>query len=298
MESKIIKDTDNYLDKIEKKKKYCYINKGLWEYRIANFCFVKDMLSVIIWCVDCGCIPIVNVFPEREEKSYYSSNESLWDMFFEQPLLERISSTRKYKICPIIISPIRARFDDVKDKNKIKFWNKMLNLFVRFRTDIIDYFENEYDALINGKSVVACVLRSTDYTKTRPKNHPIQPTVQETINKLHTVIRKYDIEYIYLATEDYNIAQLLKREFSNKVIENKRYYFNQQFDDEDMQRVSQVHFDRENDAFLRMLEYMSSINLVSKCDYLVTGLSGGSEMAIYRNGNHYKYSYIFDKGVY
>ena len=47
-----------------------------------------------------------------------------------------------------------------------------------------------------------------------------------------------------------------------------------------------------------MIEYMSSIDLVSKCDYLVTGLCGGSQMAIYRNGNTYKYSYIFDKGVY
>lgn len=152
--------------------------------------------------------------------------------------------------------------------------------------------------MILGKSVVACVLRSTDYTKTKPKSHPIQPTLEEVFEKIHNVMDEFNVEYIYIATEDKLIADRFHEEFPNKVIENKRHYFNEKFDENNLERVSQVHFNRENDDYLKMLEYMSSINIVSKCDYLVTELSGGSEMAIYRNGNRYKYSYIFDKGVY
>ena len=73
------------------------------------------------------------------------------------------------------------------------------------------------------------------------------------------------------------------------VIENKRRYFNEKYEQENLSVISQVHFERENDDYLKMLEYMSSMNIVNKCEYLVTGLSGGSEMAIYRNGNTYKY---------
>ena len=114
----------------------------------------------------------------------------------------------------------------------------------------------------------------------------------------HNILDEFNVEYIYIATEDKLIADRFHEEFPNKVIENKRHYFNEKFDENNLERLSQVHFNRENDDYLKMLEYMSSINIVSKCDYLVTGLSGGSEMAIYRNGNRYKYSYIFDKGVY
>ena len=156
----------------------------------------------------------------------------------------------------------------------------------------------KYDQLIKGKKVVACVLRSTDYTKLRPSGHPIQPSLEEVFTKLHEVMGNYRIDYVYLATEDYYIADAFKKEFSNRVIENKRHYYNEQYDSENLVMVSQVHFDRDNDDYLKMLEYISSINLVSKCDYLVTGLNGGSEMAIYRNGNQYKYVYVFDKGVY
>ena len=153
-------------------------------------------------------------------------------------------------------------------------------------------------ALIKGRKVVACVLRSTDYTKLRPKSHPIQPSVEETFAKLHEIMGKFEIEYVYLATEDLYIAEAFRKEFPNRVIENERRYFNEQYNAENFEMVSQVHSDRENDDYLKMLEYMSSINLVSKCEYLVTGLNGGSEMAIYRNGNQYKYAYVFDKGVY
>ena len=172
----------------------------------------------------------------------------------------------------------------------------MLSLFVKYNSDTQSYFEDE-NHLIENKRVVGCVLRSTDYIKLRPSEHPIQPSLEETFDKLHLVMAEYKIDYVYLATEDYLIADAFKKEFPNRVIENKRHYFNDNFEKNALDRISQVHFERENDDYLKM-EYISSINIVSRCDCLVTGLNGGSEMAIYRNGNQYKYMYVFDKGVY
>ncbi len=174
----------------------------------------------------------------------------------------------------------------------------MLNHFAKYNKKTLEYFDSEYNKLIKGKKTVACVLRSTDYTKLQPKGHPIQPSNEEVFDKIREVMNRFGIDYIYLATEDKKIADAFKEEFPNRIIENKRRYLNEKYDEEDLSLVSQVHFNRENDDYLKMLEYFSSMNLVSKCDYLVTGLSGGSEMAIYRNGNRYEYSYIFDKGVY
>lgn len=296
--SELFLDTKNYLKNKEYTNKLCLIKSGTWEYQLANFCFVKDMLESIIWSVESGYIPVVDIYPKNSK--YYSGDTRLWDMFFKQPkhnLMNTLQVSDKL-VCPIKKTPIRAKFTDVQNPTMVEFWHNILDEFGVYNDEVQEYFDNEYNNLILGKSVVACVLRSTDYTKTKPKSHPIQPTLEEVFEKIHNVMDEFNVEYIYIATEDKLIADRFHEEFPNKVIENKRHYFNEKFDENNLERVSQVHFNRENDDYLKMLEYMSSINIVSKCDYLVTGLSGGSEMAIYRNGNRYKYSYIFDKGVY
>ena len=296
--SLLIKDKETYLMRLRLNQKFMLIKRGLWGYKIANFCFVKDMLANIIWCVEQGYIPIIDIYPPKE--GYYTVNtQPMWNLFYHQPLqYEDTCKVTKAEICPIVTSGVHPRFSDARNPEKIKFWHDMLETFVVYNESTTAYFKDEYERLIKGKQVVACVLRSTDYTKLRPTGHPIQPSIEEVFKKLHEVMDNYGIDYVYLATEDYHIADAFKKEFPNRVIENKRHYYNEQYDNENLVMVSQVHFDRENDDYLKMLEYMSSINLVSKCDYLVTGLSGGSEMAIYRNGNQYKYAYVFDKGLY
>lgn len=297
-ESPLINDTDNYINKVKKKNKYCLIKRGVWEYKIANFCFVKDMLSLILWCLDSGYLPIVSCYP-HESQEYYKDDVSLWDMFYFQPFTKKnVSNITVTEECPIQVSSIHPSFSDCYNKEMISFWNKIFNRFVKYNNEVSKYIDAEYNKLVKGKKVVACVMRSTDYTKTKPTGHPKQPSIDEVFCKLDSVMDEYGIDYIYLATEDGNIADEFKKKFPGKIIENKRRYFNEIFDNINADRISAVHFDRENDNYLKMIEYMSSIDLVSKCDYLVTGLCGGSQMAIYRNGNTYKYSYIFDKGVY
>lgn len=295
--SQLINNKNDLFSRLYRNQQYMYIKKGLWDYRLSNFCFVKDMLANIIWCVERGYIPVVDIYPPAD--AHYSGLQNLWELFYWQPLSKTPSKIAdNLPLCLIASSPIRPSFDDAKNTEKIAFWHDMLETFVVYNEKTQSYLDSEYNSLLKGKRVVACVLRSTDYTKLKSKGHPIQPTIEETFNKLHEVMERYLIDYIYLATEDYRIADAFKKEFPNQVLENNRHYFNEQFDNNNYQWVSQVHFDRENDDYLKMLEYISSINLVSKCDYLVTGLNGGSEMAIYRNGNQYKYAYVFDKGVY
>lgn len=296
--SKVINCPEKHLSKVREKGKYCFIENGTWDYRIVNFCFVKNMLSDIIWCIERGYIPVVRL--TAPEKSNYSENKYLWEMFFEQPLSDcggkKVKAPRV--ICPIIASSIIPKFSDARIPQKVEQWSILLDLFVKYNKNSLDYFNSEIKELIKNKHVIACVLRSTDYTKLKPKGHPIQPTNQEVFDKIREVMLKYPVDAIYIATEDYNIAEAFKKEFPGMIIENKRKYFNEKYEDGGCSHISQVHFERENDDYLKMLEYMSSMNIVSNCEYLVTGLSGGSEMAIYRNGNKYKYSYIFDKGVY
>lgn len=297
-ESELVNDFDNYIGKIEKSKKYCIINQGEWAYRICNFCFVKDMISLMIWCMESGYKPIINILPSSD---YYEEKSNLWEMFFEQPFGKGADEigTEKCRVCPIPTYAVKIGMYDVLDDKKFSIWNKIIGRLVIPNSKTQGYFDEEYNRILKGKRTVGCVVRGTDYTKLKPKGHPKQPEIDELKDKLKSYIDTGKYEYIYLATEEKKISDMIKDAFPGVVLENKRQYFDEQyFGNKDSDMVSKVHFDRENDDYLKMLEYMSSINLVSKCNALVTGLCGGSEMAVYWNSAKYEDKYVFDKGKY
>ena len=101
---------------------------------------------------------------------------------------------------------------------------------------------------------------------------------------------------IYIATEESRFTSQIKKVLGDIVIENKRiydvYWSSNSKDYTDIFKIMHI------DGFAHSLQYISSLNLVSKCDSLVAGLCGRSELAIFMNGNTYRTCYLFDKGVY
>lgn len=188
---------------------------------------------------------------------------------------------------------------DAYDDLKIKIWHKLFENLIVSNESTQQYFDKEYNEIIKDKRVLGCVVRGTDYTKLKLKGHPKQPDIDELVEKLMHFSKNGNYDYIYLATEEKRIADAIKKRFPGKVLENRRNYFDEKyFSNKNSDMVSKVQFDRDNDDYLKMLEYMSSINLVSKCDSLVSGLCGGSEIAIYWNGLNYNEKFLFDKGLY
>lgn len=257
-------------------------------------------MSLIIWCLENGYKPLIDIQPNSE---YYKEKGNLWEKMFIQPFganLEQVKKSGNYIVCPINNFTIKMSMYDVHKPEMVKLWHRLITKFMVFNTCCESYLQNEYDSILAGKRVVACVLRGTDYTRTKPKGHPKQPTPEEVFEKLDVVMKENNLDYIYLATEEKAIADKFKQYYSDKILENKRMYFDEKYflDSDKSKLISGVHFDRRDDDFLKSLEYFSSINLVSKSDVLVSGLSGGSEMAMYLNGGKYEYFYFFDKGKY
>lgn len=299
-DSPLIKNFEECCEKAEKSNKYCLIKQGSLEYKVVNFCFVREMVANIIWCLERGYKPLIDI-----DSSYgnYKVKSNLWEKIYIQPFGENLEEIKsKYKddieICPVKLHCVFPGFQDVRDSKKIEFWNKIYKKFVVYNEFCQDYIDQEFETILKGKKCLACLIRGTDYIKIKPRLHPIQPTVDEVIEKLKQVMSEQKLEYIYLATEEKKIADMVKKEFGDVVLENKRKYFDEIYDKGDIRTVAHVNFDREDDDFWKMLEYMSSIDLLSKCDSIVAGVCGGSEAAVYFNGNKYKVMYLFDKGVY
>lgn len=295
--SKVYLDFEGSIDKLKNSNKYCVIREGNWSYKVINFCFVREMLSNIIWSIENGYIPVIDVYPDKS--GVYKSNSNLWEKMFLQPFGKSFDDIKDkdYIICPVK-SYVYSSVFDVFELNKLDFWSRIVERFLLFNNNCKKYIDDETDSIVTGKKVLACLGRGTDYTDTKPKGHPVQPSIEELLNKSEEFINKYTYEYIYLATEEKRIADAFKGRFYGKILENNRNYYDADYEQSSFNRISQVNFGREDDDFLKSLEYFSSINILAHCDSLVAGLCGGSEFAVYFNGNKYRECYLFDKGRY
>lgn len=64
------------------------------------------------------------------------------------------------------------------------------------------------------------------------------------------------------------------------------------------QYLASIRTNRKNDKYLKGLEYLANIYLLTKCDSIITPIVGGGLGAIRINGNKYHHKYIFDLGEY
>ena len=54
-------------------------------------------------------------------------------------------------------------------------------------------------------TTVGVYLRGTDYIDLKPSGHPVQPTVEQAMLVIDEYTRKYNVDSIFLVTEDVRI---------------------------------------------------------------------------------------------
>lgn len=112
------------------------------------------------------------------------------------------------------------------------------------------------------------------------------------------MLRKYKYEYIYLATESECIENKFREAFPGMILINKRSYYDKAMQQNGSKWITDVHFERKNDEYLKGIEYLSSLYILSRCKALVGGNCTGTRIAIFLNDRAYERVYIFDRGLY
>ena len=138
------------------------------------------------------------------------------------------------------------------------------------------------------------LARGTDYTALKPYKHPVQPEPMQIIDKAKELMQEHNCQYIYLATEDSKIFNLFRGQFGENLLsmDVERYK-----DTGNKKFITQVESDRQNDRYLKGLEYLTTIELLARCNGLVAGRAGGS-VAARVISDSYEFSYFFDLGNY
>ena len=277
-------------EEVRSYRKVMRIRKGYYDYDFFNVCFLNNVLALCLKAVSEGYIPRVEILN--------ASGENIWEKFFEQPYADL--PTQDLEVMDYDEKALEAFpwWDDIYIPGQRKQYELLYARFARLNAQTHDYAKQEAENLLQGRKVLGVLCRGTDYTATRPKEHPVQPEPTQIMERVREVYRQGGYDHIYLATEDGEYDRLFRKEYGDRLLINKRNYYDQVFSDQNLKRIIHVHFDRKDDDYLKGLEYISSLQILAHCDGLVAGNCGGTQAAVLWNGDRYREAHVFDAGEY
>lgn len=262
--------------------------------KVGLFSLVMTTLGHIKYAVDKGYIPIVDLF----HNSLNDQEHNVWELYFGQPCgytLDDIKYSKNIILGNGIIDN-RIPYPGANiayNIEELQKWKSVVEKYLILNKNIQDETNKLINELFCDKKVLGVLMRGTDYVNTRPSKHPVQPTVAQVMNKIDEVLSKYECDFIYLVTEDERIFQQLKEKYGEKILSlNMKRYTTK-----GNQNINDVRAKSEKNVVLPDKQYLISILLLARCNYLVAGNAGGTQGALLFNKD-YEYQYVYDLGVY
>lgn len=270
---------------------------GLGSYIVTNIRYIDRAIRNNI-------IPVIDM--KNYDNAYHVDatigKKNVWEYYFEQPYvkfgLNEVYKSKNVRLTDIRLVPPKDNEPDFtmeffENNEAVCYYRSIAHNYIRLNENTKRLIDEQYNKIIgNDDYVLGVVLRGTDYTWSKPKNHPIQPSVDECIQKCKEVMREKGCNKVFLATEDKTIFNAFIDEFGQKCVTNDK-----RFVDYVGGGINGYTFDRSNDGYLRGLEYLTTMIILAKCDCLVAGRCGASVVATLLS-DKYDFAYYFDLGVY
>ena len=264
------------------------------------FSYYRTVLSGIVKAISGGMIPIVDMQSTENIiiENNYINKINAWEYFFYQPMGYSLADVQHAKNVVLSNSseniknePDSFIFDNVDSLN---FWRENAHKWIRIKKEWVQKVNNKYMALSGGKPMLGVLMRGTDYMTMKPYNHPIQPRVNDVINKCKSFIDTHEHCYrIFLATEDIDIYKTFHNVFGDKMVVNQSLYF----ESKEKEWISDIIQNSHISLVKKNKEYFEAIMILSMCPYIIGGRTGGMIGAMLMS-NGYDYQYIYNLGVY
>lgn len=165
-----------------------------------------------------------------------------------------------------------------------------------FSAKIQNRLKREEEVLFKDKGRVLGVLaRGTDMIYLKPDNHFIPYGTEGFVAHIKQKMKEMGFRYLYLATEDLDILEQFQSVFKGELLFSKQQRLRNTGD----KMLMDIKFDREDDGYLRGLEYSTVIYMLSRCDSLIANCNcGGVLGALILSGDQYRQMEVLDAGVY
>jgi len=271
---------------------------------------------------------------QYEESCLYHEKDQVgdvnaWELFFEQPTKFKLKDVLISKNIILSTNKVEGAFDLniqylLKNKNNLNSWIEITDKFLRYNKKTSNYLESNYKNYIPKNKKVLGVSVRAGYIKGKYKGHPVQPGIEELIDRVKRCFTKYNYDLVFLSVEDYEVVHKFKEEFNEKLLVVKRPrlndvnfnisknsdFNNKLYKKESKNTVEEsslenlnnfmdtISFERKNDKYLKGLEYMSEMYILSKLDGLICGETSGTVATVLRNKNGFDNLYFYNLGVY
>lgn len=278
--------------------------------KVGIYGYLNCFMPHIAYAVAKGYIPVIDM---RTYGNIYVPKEcfgslNAWELFFRQPMdvgLDDLSDGKVLR-CPDMLwyRGMPNSCPMMSDK-ELAMWAVLYKKYIRHNEKSECYISDESRSILqNPKNTVGVIYRGTTYTKGQATGHPIQPTMKMLAEAVEDMICRNNVEYVYLASDEKSIVDYMNNRFPGKVLINKRVYYDEvegidysRYNVDGTDIVGNL-FSRSDNEYLIGIEYISSMNLVAQCGYLVAGACGGCTAVLYMNGLQYREHKVFDLGKY
>lgn len=297
----------------ERKKSYGSLNpdKQIYIIRIRKetmglMGYYMSVLGHIRYALSKGYISVVDM--QNYKNTYLKKEEvgriNAWEYYFNQPA--NISLGEAYKSKNVIISRLeppkesdaRLFYYEMYGESDMSLYYKIVREFMQFNDSTKETLNEAYKTIIRSVNggVIGVVSRGTDLIGF--PGHSVQPTTEELMSETERLMKKYNCKYIFLASDTEMAVKKFKKKFGSVYVLTNTCRRYDCCADYRVNALSDVHFDRENDEYLKGIEYLTTMWCLSNCDVLFGSLVGATVGALCMNKGKYVHVEIYDKGVY
>lgn len=274
---------------------------------VGLFSNVSVFLEQIEYALRKGYIPLIDM--KNYLNAYLEPDQigkiNAWEYYFKQPFenlsKDEYSLESAYRSKSVIINNGEylgsVSFFDPEflfDAKNIKKWGDLYKKYIRLNEATNKYIDVQYSKIISDTDKVLGVFcRGTDYRKLRPYGHPIQPDVNDVVDRVKFALVEWKCNKIFLSTEDSDIYSIFKKNFGAILVSNEREYFSSL----DEQIITQISHERPNDKYLNGLEYITSLAILSRCNCIISSVTSGVVGAVLMSEG-FENSYFYNCGLY
>lgn len=250
----------------------------------------------------------ISVVDFKNYKTQYQCAEgtktNVWDWYFTQP--SDVKLDEAYQSKNVILSGLEIQWFKT-ELFKTNYENQALRKLHDEIFSSIDFNETVKKAVedemkksgIVPENTLALYMRGTDYTSLKPPGHPVQPSVQQAVEKINEFLEKHEeIQNIFLVTEDGKIYEEIQNIYKEKCIITSFDSFIQNYDGKNYLSHDESIKELANSAYERGLNYLIKLIILSKCKFFVGGNTMGSWAACAFSEKNFEDKHIFDLGMY
>lgn len=251
-----------------------------------------------------GYVPIVdfqNYKTQYDDKSITCPNA--WEYYFTQPSQYRLEEV--YQSKNVILSGLEIQwyrpslFERNFSNDELCELYKNIFSYIQLNENVHKAVASEISQLdIDCKKTLGLYLRGTDYIALKPAGHPVQPTVRQARKIVDEYLQMYEIEKIFLVTEDGNIYNEISEIYGNKCVIVSFDHFINNYNGKKFLSHNPSIEELSESPYIRGMNYLVKLIILSKCAYFIGGNTMGSWAANIFANNQFIAKHIFDLGIY